>query len=78
MKKMMTILDANPDEEVLVVKIEAGRELKQRLAAMGLLPESKITVVRSVSQGQVIVRIKDSRVVLGRGMANKIYVTRFK
>ncbi len=78
MEKMTTILDANPGEEVLVTKIEAGRELKQRLAAMGLLPESKITVVRSVSQGQVIVRLKDSRVVLGRGMANKIFVTRSK
>ncbi len=78
MKKTMTILEADPGEEVMVSRIEAGRELKQRLAAMGLLPDSKITVVRSVSQGQVIVRLKDSRVVLGRGMANKIFVTRAK
>lgn len=73
--KEMSILEAEPGKEVRLVRVDAGRELKKRLAAMGLLPDTVMTVIRNVSQGQVIVKVKDSRVILGRGMANKIFVS---
>jgi ferrous iron transport protein A len=61
-------------QRVQIVRIEAGRELKNRLAAMGFLADQTIEVVRSDRRGQVIVAVKNSRVVLGRGMSHKIFV----
>ena len=60
---------------VTLSRIDAGRELRNRLTALGLLPNSQITVLRNFSQGQIIVRVKDTKIVLGRGMANKVWVS---
>ena len=70
----ISILEVEPGQTVRLSKITAGRGLRHRLAAMGVLPDSQITVLRVVAGGQVIVKVKDSRIVLGRGMANKIFV----
>jgi ferrous iron transport protein A len=59
---------------VKLVSVDAGRGLKQRLAAMGLLPNVGITVIRNWHCGRLIVNVKNTKVVLGRGMAHKIMV----
>lgn len=73
-KEPIPIYEAKPGQKVRLSHIEAGQGLKQRLAAMGVLPDSELIVIRSISKGQVIIKVKESRVVLGRGMANKIFV----
>ena len=59
---------------VKLVSVDAGVGLKQRLAAMGLLPNVEITVVRNWHCGRIIVNVKNTKVVLGRGMAHKVMV----
>jgi len=61
-------------ETVKIVKIEAGRGLNSRLASMGLMPNVQITIVRNTHPGPFVISIKDSKMMLGRGMANKIMV----
>jgi Fe2+ transport system protein FeoA len=63
-----------PGTRVKVRGVGAGSGLKSRLAAMGLLPGSVLEVVRNHMHGPLIVQIKESRLVLGRGMALKIDV----
>ena len=60
--------------KVRIVRIEAGHSLKNRLTAMGFLADEPIEVIRNDRRGQVIVAVKNSRVVLGRGMSHKIFV----
>jgi len=57
-----------------IVTIEAGRGLKNRLAAMGLLADVQIRVVRNDGAGQIIINVKNSKVILGRGMSHKVFV----
>jgi Fe2+ transport system protein FeoA len=59
---------------VQLVRILAGLALKERLAAMGLIPQGFFRIIRNEGQGQVIVEIKGVRVILGRGMSGKIRV----
>ena len=59
---------------VRIVTIEAGSGLKNRLAAMGLLSDAPIRVVRNDGAGQIIINVKNSKVILGRGMSHKIFV----
>jgi len=62
------------DEKVKLVSIDAGRGLKSRLTAMGLVPNVEITVLNNSHPGPFVISVKDSRMILGRGMAHKIMV----
>jgi len=59
---------------VRIVEVEAGQSLKNRLASMGLLANVQIRVVRNDGAGQIIVSVKNSKVILGRGMSHKVFV----
>ncbi len=61
-------------ETVKIARIEAGRGLNSRLASMGLMPNVQITVVNNTHPGPFVISIKDSKIMLGRGMAHKIMV----
>jgi len=62
------------DEKVKLVSIDAGRGLKSRLTAMGLVPNVEITVLNNSHPVPFLISVKDSRMILGRGMAHKIMV----
>jgi len=61
-------------ETVKLVRINAGHGLNSRLASMGLLPNVEITVVNNTHPGPFVISVKDSKMMLGRGMAQKIMV----
>lgn len=58
-----------------VVALEGGREFRSRLIAMGLNVGSEIRVVNNGNQaGPTLVASGNSRLALGRGMTQKIFV----
>jgi Fe2+ transport system protein FeoA len=61
-------------ENVQLINITGGRVLRKRLADLGLNPGMNLKVVRVDSQGPLILAVKDSRIALGRGMAQKVMV----
>jgi Fe2+ transport system protein FeoA len=70
----MTLDQVDSGGRVRIVRIEAGHGLKNRLTAMGFLAGEPIVVIRNDHRGQVIIAVKNSKVVLGRGMSHKIFV----
>ncbi len=73
--KGRTLAAVKPGQTVRLVRIDASQRLMARLAAMGMLPHVEITVVRNGHPGPCVIRVRDSKVVLGRGMADKIEVS---
>ncbi|MCX5646263.1 MAG: FeoA family protein [Phycisphaerae bacterium] len=61
-------------DKVLLVRVDAGRGLNNRLASMGFVPEVEISVVSNGHPGPFVVVIKDVKMALGRGVAHKILV----
>ena len=61
-------------ESVRLTSIEAGRGLNSRLASMGLVPNTEITVINNGHPGPFVISVKGTRMMLGRGMAQKIMV----
>ena len=61
-------------EKVKIVNIESGGGVRSKLTAMGLLPESEIMVISNGHPGPFVISVKNSRLMLGRGMAGKIVV----
>ncbi|MBN1881640.1 MAG: ferrous iron transport protein A [Deltaproteobacteria bacterium] len=55
-----------------IVSITAGHGLTGRLCAMGLVTGVSIEVLQNAQRGPVIVALCGCRIVLGRGMAEKI------
>ncbi len=57
-----------------VLSIGGGRQLRSRLAALGLLPGTPLEVIQNSGHGPFIVGVRGSRIVIGRGMASRIEV----
>jgi Fe2+ transport system protein FeoA len=60
---------------VMLVRVDAGCGLNNRLAAMGLLPNVQFKVMDNQHPGPFVINLKGSRMALGHGMANKIIVS---
>jgi ferrous iron transport protein A len=58
----------------ILKSITGGRQLRGRLAAMGLLPGAELEVVQNSGHGPFVIMVKGSRIVIGRGMASRIEV----
>lgn len=70
---MMPLTMARAGETVTIRKITGKDEVRQHLAELGFVVDSKVTVVSELG-GNLILQVKDSRVALDKGMANRIMV----
>ena len=60
--------------KVRLISVDSGFGLRSRLTAMGLVPGVEIAVLKHSMHGPFIIEVKGSRIMLGRGMAQKIVV----
>ena len=70
---MLPLTMANPGEPVTIKKIGEKAETKKFLETLGFVVGGVVTVVSEIN-GNMIVNVKDSRVAIGKDMANKIMV----
>ena len=70
---MFPISMAKTGEMVVIKKITGDDKVRQHLAELGFVVDEEITVVNEVS-GNLILKVKDSRIAIGLSMANKILV----
>ena len=68
----LTLVDEG--KRAVLRSIEGGRQLRSRLAALGLLPGAELEVVQNSGHGPFVVAVRGSRIVIGRGMAARIAV----
>ena len=61
------------NEEQIVKKVSGTPEVKKHLENLGFVPGSSVSVL-SRSAGNLIVKVKESRVAIGEEMARKIMV----
>lgn len=70
---MMPLVLAEAGEENIIRKVGGSAEMKQHLEDMGFVVGGSVTVM-SVIGGNLIVKVKESRVALSREMAQKIMI----
>ena len=70
---MMPLTMARAGETVTIRKITGRDEVRQHLAEMGFVVDSDVTVISEVA-GNLILQVKDSRIVLDKSMANRIMI----
>lgn len=68
---MLPLTAAKPGETLVIKKITGQDQVRQHLAELGFVVDSKITVVNQIA-GNLILQVKDSRIALDKSMAMRI------
>lgn len=69
----MPLILADPGEEAVIKKVGGSPEMKKHLEDMGFTAGGTVTVMNTIG-GNLIVKIKESRVAISKEMAQKIMV----
>ncbi len=73
--KQITLARMQTGRSGIVVQIQGGHGLVNRLSALGIRPGKRITKVSSMfMRGPVTVQVDRAQVAIGFGMANKIII----
>ncbi len=70
---MMPLVMANAGEENIIRRVGGSPEMKKHLEDMGFTVGGAVTVMNTIG-GNLIVKIKESRVAISKEMAAKIMV----
>ncbi|MER2151670.1 MAG: FeoA family protein [Candidatus Limivicinus sp.] len=70
---MMPLNLADPGEENIIMRVGGSPEMKKHLEDMGFTVGSNVTVMNTIG-GNLIVKVRESRVAISREMAAKIMV----
>lgn len=70
---MIPLIYANVGEEVIIRKIGGSPEVKKHLENLGFVVGGTVTLITAMS-GNLIVRVKESRVALNEELARKIMI----
>ena len=70
---MIPISMSRVGETVTIRKITGDEKVRQHLAELGFVVDEEVTVV-SEAGGNLILKVKDSRIAIGLSMANRILV----
>ena len=70
---MMPLTLANPGEENLIRKVGGSPEVKKHLEDLGFVAGGTVSIVSSLG-GNVIVKVKETRVAVSEEMARRIMI----
>ena len=68
---MMPLTFANVGEENIILKIGGNADTKKHLENLGFVVGGNVTIISTIS-GNLIVKVKESRVAISRELANNI------
>lgn len=63
-------------ERGIVHHLNGGRMIRDRLLVMGFTTGAEVKIIQNPGFGPVIIYVRDSRIAMGRGEANKVIVTK--
>lgn len=70
---MMPLSMATYGQETQIVKISGGDSVQKHLANLGLLAGEQVTVISELG-GNLILKVRESRVALDKTIVNRIWV----
>lgn len=74
-RKQMTLALMRAGQSGVIVQIEGGHGLVNRLNALGVRPGKRVTKISSMlMRGPVTIEVNGTQVAIGFGMANKVTV----
>lgn len=75
--RLVTLNMAKPGEKMVIKEFVAGKNIQLRISSMGLRIGDLVEIVSTGFGGQVVIAAGENRLVLGKGMSEKIKVKPF-
>jgi len=72
--KIISLIELKEGQKGKVVSLSAGWQAAKRLSDLGLVPETRIKILRKAILGPLEIEVRGSKFVLGRGLASKVLV----
>ena len=72
----ISLAEVAAGEAVIITDFQGGRMVNNRLASLGFTPGVSVDMAQNFGHGPLIVKVRGTRVALGRGEAAKIIVKR--
>jgi len=73
-KKTISLIELPLGKTAIIYQIKSGRAACKRLNELGLIPGVSVELVNRITSGPVMIRVKGSKLALGRGLAQKVMV----
>ncbi|MFH2138669.1 MAG: FeoA domain-containing protein [Candidatus Omnitrophota bacterium] len=73
-EELIPLLKIPEGQEVTLAGVEGGQGVRKRLTDMGLNQGVRFKVLHSHGRGACVIRVHNTRLMLGHGMANRIMV----
>lgn len=70
---MMPLTMAKKGETNYIQKVTGRDDVRQHLAELGFVVGERVTVISEIG-GNMILQVKDCRIAINRGMANRILI----
>ncbi|OQX91709.1 MAG: hypothetical protein B6D58_06710 [candidate division Zixibacteria bacterium 4484_95] len=71
---MLYLSEAGEGKVYVMLGVGGGQRLRQKLYSMGLNPGVKFRVITNNGRGPVGVEVRDTRLAIGRGMAQRVKI----
>lgn len=71
---MATLAESPSGARTVVRALRGGQELVSRLTALGIVAGTSVEVLQNRGRGPLLIRVRDTRIALGRGEAAKVMV----
>ncbi|MEA2069907.1 MAG: ferrous iron transport protein A [Asgard group archaeon] len=68
------LIDLPVGKKGIINSVKGGRRACQRLNELGLIVGATVEMVNKINRGPVMIRVKGSKLALGRGLAMKVFV----
>ena len=73
-ESIKTLEDIEEGSKVMISSLDCGSEMKHRLCCLGISCGQCVKMVKNDVKGPLILKVLDSKIVIGRGQARKISV----
>ncbi|WP_168203266.1 FeoA family protein [Oceanispirochaeta crateris] len=70
----MSLSEIELGKSAIVESIIGGKNLRQKLVNLGLIPGAEVRVIRANRLGPMVLSVQGSQIMIGQGMAKRIYV----
>lgn len=74
----MVLQDVQKGKSYLVERLDLPVETLRRLEALGMIPGTKIDVLNTKSHGTIIIKMRQTRFALGKGITTNIQVKEYQ
>ena len=71
---VMSLLHLRVGMKGVIARIDGGRGACKRLNELGLIPGTQIEMVNNIHNGPVMIKVKGSKLAIGRGLAKKVLI----